>query len=214
MLAAPKSPASPEGHPIQNASGWARGRTNPSDKLHHTPVPVRDPTVTDSRNNEHTARSVWNSGIPRPVRGGDSCRRVTRVTPLQVTPATLVINGEQTWSGPTSDHPLLRRKVSGRRRWRRGTPMHPSVFHLVPVRGLVDLVMCRPRWATLQEVGHVHGQVGEDHRSREPTRTRSRKFRALVQTTRPFKRQGVQMTRSIGALRCSRDAVHREPRCH
>ena len=37
--------------------------------------------------------------------------------------------------------------------------MHPSVFHLVPVRGLGVLVMCRPR-ATLQQVGRVHAQVG------------------------------------------------------
>ena len=36
--------------------------------------------------------------------------------------------------------------------------MHPSVFHLVPVRVLGVRVMCRPR-ATLQKVGHVHGQV-------------------------------------------------------
>ena len=35
--------------------------------------------------------------------------------------------------------------------------MHPSVFHLVPVRGLGVLVMCRPR-ATLQQVGRVHGR--------------------------------------------------------
>ena len=107
----------------------------------------------------------------------------------------------------------VRRKVSGRRRWRRGTPMHPSVFHLVPVRGLVDLVMCRPR-ATLQQVGHVHGQVGEGHRRRETTGTRRRKIRSVVQTTWPFKRHGRLNTRSIEVLRCGRDPVHREPRCH
>ena len=39
--------------------------------------------------------------------------------------------------------------------------MHPSVFHLVPVRVLGVRVMCRPR-ATLQKVGHVHGQVAAE----------------------------------------------------
>ena len=213
MLAAPNSTASPEGHTNQNASGGLRVHSHPSDKLHHTPVAVRDPTVTDSRNNGHAARSVWNSGIPQPVRGGDSCRRVTRVTPLQVTPATLVVIGGQTWSGPPWDHPLLRRKVSGRRRWRRGTPMHPSVFHLVPVRGLVDLVMCRPR-ATLQQVGHVHGQVGEGHGRRGTTGTRRRKFRSVIQTSWPFKRLGRLNGRPVEVLRCGRDPLHREPRCH
>jgi hypothetical protein len=58
LLATPNSTASPEGHTNQNASGGLRGYSHPSDKLHHTPVLVRYPTVTDSRNNEHAARSV------------------------------------------------------------------------------------------------------------------------------------------------------------
>ena len=73
MLAAPNSTASPEGHTNQNASGGLRVHSHPSDKLHHTPVPVRDPTVTDSRNNESMQPDPFGIVGFRSRWGVDSC---------------------------------------------------------------------------------------------------------------------------------------------